>query len=1113
VPRVFGLSRAVLHRAGAEWPVVGVAFLLLLASTTLLAAGALYAETVAIGGIRRVLMEVPPSERAILVRVSASPAAVAGLDEVIRPEVEGSIREPGGEVARVIRSGTYADAAVPRDEVDDLTVLSALEGLERHAVLSAGRWAQAGQQPIEATLSEGAAAALGLGVGDTVSLVDRLDQARTVDVVVAGTWRADGTDPYYLDDPLELTGIEQGEAFVVRGPFVLAPDDLLAIGGRRPLDVSWRGLVRVDGLRADRLAATATDIGSLRERITAGLPNDVDPTVTTRLPQLLMTVERSALVSRSGVLLLTAQFAVLAGYAVVLVAGMLAERRRSETALLRARGAGTGHLAAMSLLEAIALAVPVAVLAPLLAFTVVTGLDSFGPLGVGGIGAATFLPGTVVPVTLVSVGLGVLALTLPSIPSGGSPTASRASAGRPSGRTLAQRLGVDLAFVVLAAVALWQLRLYGAPLTENARGILGIDPLLIAAPAIGLLAGAVLAIRIVPRLAEVAERVLERRRGLVSPLGARQLARRPLRYTRSALLLMLAAALGTFAVAFAATWSRSQADQATYQAAADLRVIESDYTDVPSWAVGQTYRAMDGVTAATPVVRQSLDLGRSIRGGELLAVEPETVESLVTLPPEARVGDAADGVAALLAPLVEGRWGAPTVALPGEPQRLAIELDAELAVPSEMLGPDEPEPAGGSVGIAIVLSDGDGRLHRLTGQQIRTSGRGQRAEVSLGDADGQRELLAPISLEAIELTITPPAGYVLGGSVGLGRVLVAPSSADEDWTAVPFDTGGAAWKWIREQTAPRSGIPGELTLRPPGGSGSSGEFRTDPVVGWMGEAEKVFRFLAPPTGGGASGDAVSAIVSPSFLEASGTEVGDTTMATTYGQDLPILTVGMVDAFPTLDPAVPFVIVDLSTLDQQRLAEAGHTVAAGEWWLAVDDARADAVAAEILAIADDAEVIGRLALTERLLSDPIPLGVIGALGLGAAAALAFAAIGFVVSAAVSTNERLGEFALLQAIGLSASQLAGWLSIEHAFLLAIGLLSGVAVGLLLAWLVLPFATLTTAGTAAVPAPVVVLPIEPFVPLAIMAVALLGGTVLLVTRQLRTVDLAGLLRAQDG
>ena len=81
-----------------------------------------------------------------------------------------------------------------------------------------------------------------------------------------------------------------------------------------------------------------------------------------------------------------------------------------------------------------------------------------------------------------------------------------------------------------------------------------------------------LAIRIVPRLAELGERGLARTRGLIGSLGSRQVARRPLRYTRAALLLILAAALGTFASAHAATWTQSQADQAAWTAGSDVRM-------------------------------------------------------------------------------------------------------------------------------------------------------------------------------------------------------------------------------------------------------------------------------------------------------------------------------------------------------------------------------------------------------------------------------------------------------------------------------------------------------------------------------------------------------------
>ena len=160
---------------------------------------------------------------------------------------------------------------------------------------------------------------------------------------------------------------------------------------------------------------------------------------------------------------------------------------------------------------------------------------------------------------------------------------------------IGQRLGLDLALVAVAAIGLWQLRHYGAPLTRSVQGTLGLDPLLIATPALGLLAGAIVALRIVPLLAQLAERVAAGGRGLVPSLGSRQLARRPLRYTRAALLLMLAMAMGVFAVSYTWTWAASQRDQATFQIGADLRVQPGTRVgSMPRWELDQGARRPRG---------------------------------------------------------------------------------------------------------------------------------------------------------------------------------------------------------------------------------------------------------------------------------------------------------------------------------------------------------------------------------------------------------------------------------------------------------------------------------------------------------------------------------------
>jgi hypothetical protein len=232
--------------------------------------------------------------------------------------------------------------------------------------------------------------------------------------------------------------------------------------------------------------------------------------VTSTLPDALETIGRNVLVSRSGVILLTIQFAILAGYAVLLVAGLLVERRRSEIALLRSRGASSSHLTRMALLEAALLAVPAAMIAPFLAVGIVGLLGAIGPTaGLGLLGDAQVSIRTVV-VSLVAGAVAAIVLTLPTLSVAASPAGTRAADSRQAAVSLPQRLGLDLALVAVAVVALWQLRLYGAPLTVNARGTLGLDPLLVAAPAIGLIAGAVLALRIVPRAAELLERLLVR---------------------------------------------------------------------------------------------------------------------------------------------------------------------------------------------------------------------------------------------------------------------------------------------------------------------------------------------------------------------------------------------------------------------------------------------------------------------------------------------------------------------------------------------------------------------------------------------------------------------------
>ncbi|HET7026566.1 MAG TPA: FtsX-like permease family protein [Candidatus Limnocylindrales bacterium] len=1105
--RSFGLLRAVLQRGRADASVVTAAWLLLVCATTLLAATTLYADTVAVGGLRQAVAAASPASRSVDVRLTVAPDEVAARDAIVRPIVASSLEAVGGPVVRVARTDPFSNADEDPATATDLVGIGSYEGIADHAALVQGRWATAGSDPIEATLSAPAASALGLTVGDHVALVDIHATSVRVDLVVVGLWRPnDPDDGYWLGGRLELDGSEPGAGFVTRGPFVVADGDLLARPMTRDVAVEWRGLVPIGALTPDSADRLRRDVTVLRPRLAPALPPLSQLAVATDLPTLLDATGRSIAVSASSIALLTLQFAVLAAYAVLLVAGMLVERRRAEVAVLRSRGASTIHLVAMTVLEALLLTVPAVALAPFLGLAVVRAVAALGPSGAAPILADARL-GLLPAAAAIAAGIGcIVALSLPTIASGLDAGGIRAALGRPVARTLAQRAGLDLALVVLAAIALWQLRLYGAPLTRNGRGVLGADPLLVAAPAIGLVAGGVLAVRVLPRVAEVAERILDRARGLVIPLGARQLARRPLRYTRSALLLMLAVALGTFAAAYAATWNRSQSDQASYETAADVRVVANDYPQVPAWASGSIVRSTPGVAAAMPVSRQAFDLARTVRGGQLLALDAGTAASIATIDP--RPGSDASAVLATLA-AARPTTGVP---LPGSPRRLAVTLDASLRYGETAPDPSQEPKAWQGLDLAVVVADATGRLSRIPVGSATFDGQGQRLVVPLVvDLDGLTGVPSPpLRLEAVEVTVDPPPGVGTTGRLDLRGVDVSdePSgtSAGTGWRPVPLVPNAPGWGWLEVSAgtthgySPPSGSPARIEI----GGGEAGA-----LVISNDEPAPVYRLWD----GSAAGRPVAAVASSTLLDVAGARVGDTLTADAGVSPISLRIVGSTDLFAPLDPAVPFVVVDGPTLDLDRFAAVGDPATINEWWLAIHTGAASAVEHALSVPPFGArQVVVRDDVAERLSTDPVSLGAIGALALGALAALAFATIGFLVNAAVSTAERTGELALLRALGLSGRQLVGWLAVESAVLLAVGMVGGAALGLLLAWLVLPFATLTATGLPPVPSPVIVVPVETLLPAYLLAVVLLVVAIVVLVRQLPSVHVGGVLRARD-
>jgi FtsX-like permease family len=1126
--------RVSLHRTRADWPIVAAAGLIALLAGTLLAAGPIYSSAVSVAGLHRQLESAPVADAGVEVVARVDPTAVGAADAAVHDALRAAFGPIGLDVVPLGVSDSFTLPGQDPDEIRDLATLGSLEGVEQHAELLDGVWPEtaSADEPVQLAVVGPAADALGLEVGEAVALASRVGDDRVIDAVVAGIYRpTDPTERFWWGDPSLMDGLVESEQYRNFGPFLVTPDELLGRVVDGTARLTWHASPHIGDLGVDNLDRLSARIERLPAVIPEALPGSF-AAVDSGLPRILEDADQSLLVSRTGVLLLMAQLAVLAAYAIALTADLIVDHRRLDTAMLRSRGAGPLQVGGLALAEALLVVLPAALLGPWLAAVALRLFNVAGPLaGVGlsidpVVGADAYLAAGAA-----AIGCAAL-LVLPAIFAARSYAAERAGRAREETRPLGQRLGLDLALIALTAVGLWQLRLYGAPLTRTVQGELGVDPLLVAAPAIGLLAGSVVALRVIPLLASAAERVTSRGRRLVGSLGSRQLARRPLRYTRAALLLMLAMSMGVFAVSYTSTWTQSQADQADFRVGADLRVVPvRGPSGLPPATLDTAFAGIDGVDGATPVERHSVRVTTTADNGELLALDPATAPGLVSL----RTDQTATDLGTLFAPLAEARPDLPLTSLPDGSQRIRlatnvrideltrIVTDPETGEPTRELV-DLSELEGSTLAPMVTVRDARGLVHRFVADPVPLENGPQDLVVPLTPTSDRVQTAAdeagatlrdPVEVLGLEVVVSLPSlTEATAGTIAIDRVSTSPTREGDDWQPADTDAAGT-WQlaWSQGTGAPLAVVPPEqaedlgMTF---GGDGDDADqgFGSLPGVDRFGRGITVS--VLPSSVFGLGAVVLPAVVNRQFLEATGSAVGDHLTIPIDGEPRSIEIAGVLEAFPTTDPLQPAAVVDVATLSLLRFQSnrgAGFPV---EWWLDVDDAALAGVLADRgSGPLRGATVQSRAETFEQLSADPLALAMIGALSLGFVVAALFAVIGLVVSAAVSARQRRTEFALLRALGLSPDQLSGWLWLENGSLVFVSLVAGTLLGLLIGWVVLPFVTVTQQAAVPFPPVVVEIPWPAIVALEVISAVALVATLFVLTRVMRRSGLGSVLR----
>ena len=282
----------------------------------------------------------------------------------------------------------------------------------------------------------------------------------------------------------------------------------------------------------------------------------------TSLPAILADVDASLAEGAAGSGVVGAQLLVLAVYSLVFIAALVVERRRGSTAMLQARGATAFAQLRLVGLEAAILAVPAAGLGVLLGAAIIR-LVSGVALPTAGGAAAPEITTAMLTVAGGTAVAAILGMAAPVVLNVGSVMRLRRSGIGRRGAAMLTRSGLDLALVALASLALWQLR----SARSSVRGSIPVD---LAAPAMGLLAGAVLSVRLTPLFGRLLERAMAHGNAISGALAGRGIARNAEAYARPVLLLVAATAIAVYSVEFDRTWTTSQRDQVAHDVAADI---------------------------------------------------------------------------------------------------------------------------------------------------------------------------------------------------------------------------------------------------------------------------------------------------------------------------------------------------------------------------------------------------------------------------------------------------------------------------------------------------------------------------------------------------------------